>query len=295
MSAARVVELSSNPEQLDMTRYQLLLLPAVAAAIVILGGGLHSRALGGKHLPVLAAAGSATDPEALALLDQALAALAPERVQWLEATVWQQARCDDFTYRACGRLLTAPGDRARLDVNVMVGKTQGELRIVCDGQNLHRSIRVGGDAATVTRVALPVLKDGFKTPEELTRARAQFAQEQGMAGLEPLLRGLRQGLQHAQFQHQDWKGTDVLAVTGTWPEDADQAAALPDIFKPRFQPRLCRIYLDARTFWPHRLEWWGSEKPSEPNTLLVETEFRDAVLNRTLSAEQCAAQFAVPP
>ena len=57
--------------------------------------------------------------------------------------------------------------------------------------------------------------------------------------------------------------------------------------------RQCCIYLDTETFWPHRLEWWGAEKSSEPSQLLSQTEYREAIVNQPLSAERLAAEFAV--
>jgi hypothetical protein len=281
-------------EQLAMTRYQLLLLPVVIAAVLILSGALKHKAVDGgqSHVPI---ANTDNDPQAQALLDQAIDALSPERVRWLQAAVWQQAHCEDFTYQACGRLLTAPGDRARFDLNVRVGKVKGELRLVCNGQTLQRSIHVGDEEAVVTHVKLPALDKPGKDPADLARARTEVLQEEGFAGLSPLLSSLRQELQNVQCQHQTWKGHEVIVISGAWPDDTARSAPVPQCYRPRFHARFCCIYLDARTFWPHRLEWWGSEKPNQPNTLLMQTEFRDAVINRALAAEQSTAEFAVDP
>jgi len=257
-----------------MTRYQLFLLPAVAAAILILSGALKHKPVEGGQ-PAALASTAVSDPQAVAV--------SPERMRWLEATLWLQARCDEFTYQACGRLLMAPGDRLRFDLNVMVGKTQGELRQVCDGRTLQRSTRVGKDQATVTRWTMPA------------HARTEFMQEQGFAGVAPLLRSLRRGLQNVQYRQQTWKGQEVIVVSGNWPEDTTQSPGLPQEFRPRYQLRLCCLYLDARTRWPHRLEWWGSERPNQPNSLLVQTEFRDPVFNRELPPQRCAAEFTVGP
>jgi hypothetical protein len=175
----------------------------------------------------------------------------------------------------------APGDRSRFDVNVLVGTTHGQLRQVCDGRTLQCSTRVGDDTPVVMRCSLP------------GTGRTEFLQEQGFAGVAPLLRSLRRALQNVQCQKRDWKGLDVIVISGIWPQETERSAGLPKEFKPRYQPRLCCIFLDAQTLWPHRLEWWGSEQPNQANTLLVQTEFRNPVINRVLPPEQCAAEFGV--
>jgi hypothetical protein len=263
-----------------MTRYPLILLPAAAAALLILSGALKQKAVHGGQATVDGSTAS-SDPQALAYLDRGIDTLSPERVRWLEAAVWQQVCCDEFVYQACGRLRMAPGDRSRFDVNVLVGSTQGELRQVCDGRTLQCSTRVGNDTPVVTRWGLP------------GTGRTEFLQEQGFAGVAPLLSSLRRGLHNVQCQKRVWKGLEVIVISGTWPQDREQFGGLPAEFKPRYQPRLCCIYLDAQTLWPHRLEWWGSERPSQANSLLVQTEFRNPVINHVLPPEQCAAEFGV--
>jgi hypothetical protein len=268
-----------------MIRTVLWLLPLVVVGVLVLSGALYQQGPATDHA-VAPPAPTTTDPQALAYLDRAAAALAPERAPCLEATVWQQARCDDFIYQASGRLLTASGGRTRLDMNVRVGRTGGELRVVCDGQALRRTIRVGDEAPTVLLSKLPTTRDGFATPEALAAARSDFLQQQAFAGLAPLLTSLRKGLQTAQAQSGTWNGKEVVVVSGRWPEDRATLAALPDLYKPRFKQRLCCIYLDAHSLWPYRLEWWGAEKPEQPNGLLVQVEFREPVFHGAVAAEQ---------
>jgi hypothetical protein len=293
-SAAQEAELSSKPEQFAMTRYQFLLLPALAAAILGLGGALNQKPAAGQQPPAPSAKPH-TDPRALAVLDKAIDTFSPERVRWLEATVWQQVHCDDFTFQACGRVLTAPGDRSRFDLNVKVGKTQGEMRMVCDGQKLWQSIRVGGEPPVINAWDLPAAREGRKPPPDLAETRSRFLLEQGFAGMAPFLRSLRLCLQNAQCQEQSWKGREVLVISGAWQDESAKLGALPDTFRPRFQTRQCCVYLDAQTSWPHRLEWWGSEKPNQPNTLLMQTEFRNPLINCPLTAERCAEEFTAKP
>jgi hypothetical protein len=41
------------------------------------------------------------------------------------------------------------------------------------------------------------------------------------------------------------------------------------------------------------VEWWGPDPPLADDSLLVQMEFRDPVLNQPLSPERCAREFQV--
>lgn len=275
-----------------MTRYQILLLPLLAGAILVLGGALKHRSAGEQ--PPLAPPGLESDAQALALLERAADAFAPERVQWLEAEVWQQSRGEGFTSQSRGRLLVAPGERLRFDMNLRTGKTLGELRLVCDGKTLSQTLRVAGELTQAENWELPVASAKLQTPVDVAKARRALIADKGFAGISPLMRTLRQRGQNVQIQSQCWKGRDVHVVVANWPVDADALAAVQEMMRPAMPPRLCCVYLDAATGWPHRIEWWGWKKLGQPWVLLLETEYRDVVLNQPLSPQRCAAEFLVP-
>ena len=60
---------------------------------------------------------------------------------------------------------------------------------------------------------------------------------------------------------------------------------------PHSFPRQCRLFLDARTRWPHRLEWWGPAPPRKGDSLLLQMEFRNPRLGQPLAD----AEFAFQP
>ncbi|HYV34637.1 MAG TPA: hypothetical protein VE988_02970 [Gemmataceae bacterium] len=272
-----------------MTRYQILLFPTLAAAIFALGGALQQKPAA-PQAPPSTAPSAANDPQALEVLDQAAAALAPEHVAWLETKVWQNVCCEDFAYQACGRLVMAPGDRSRFDLNVKVGSSLGELRLVNDGKTVWQSVRIGGGDTAVKRWDMPVIDESITTPAALAQARAQFMQAQGVAGLAPMLRTMRQSMQNTQLRRTQWHGQEVQVITAAWPSNAALAGAA-EVVPPRMAIRQCRVYLDAATLWPHRVEWWGGSGPGKPDQLVMETEYRSPVLNQVLSEERCAAEF----
>jgi hypothetical protein len=269
-----------------MSRYPLLLLPVLAGAVLVLTGAFKAKPH--QLRPLVEPAGTtASDAEALDILDRAAAALAPDRVRWLEAKIWQQAVCEDFSYQACGRLLTAPGDRSRYDLNVKVGGTVGELRLVCDGQTLTHTVRLGDDKPTLLRWDLTGAREAGRAAEEKAEARLKLVGELGFTGLAPLLRGLRQRGQGARHAELTWNGTEVIVIGLALPEEP------PSMQRPRFQVRQCCLFLDAQTLWPHRVEWWGNDRPGHPDQLVMQTEYRSPILNQPLPAGRCAAEFAV--
>jgi hypothetical protein len=291
MSATATEELSSKSVEFDMTRYQLLLFPGLAGAILVLGGALKLKPES-PQCPLPDGSSAANDSAALASLDQAIAAFAPERVQWMETRVWQQVECEDFVYQACGRMVMASGDKMRFDVNLKVGQTVGKLRMVNDGAAMWRWMQAGGENAVTEWWGLPMQDGTFKTPADVAEARVRLMDEHCFLGLVPILRKLRQGVQSAQLRRQRWNGHEVNVVSALWPVNDASLAAFPDPARPRLLLQQCRIYLDAETSWPHRIEWWGGESPRQANRLVVQTEYRDPVFNRPPSPARCAAEFA---
>ena len=231
-----------------------------------------------------APAASGPDPAAGKLLDQAVLLLAPERVQWLAMTVWQRVQCDDdLCYQAEGRYLAAPGQRRSLRLQVTVGRTRGQVQAVSDGRRLWQMHRVGEGLPVVTLLDLPATAG----EDELRR--------RGLAGVGGLLTAIHGQLRQPRRETILWGGRQVCRITGEWPTDTAKLASLPDDVPPTAVPRRCRVYLDAKTLWPCRVEWWGQEPAGGVDVLLAQIEFRDPVLNRPLPPERCAREFAVGP
>ena len=58
--------------------------------------------------------------------------------------------------------------------------------------------------------------------------------------------------------------------------------------------RLAYVYLNAKTLWPTRLEWWGIDKTKTPRPIL-RIEFLDPEINHELTAAECARMFSYQP
>ena len=280
-----------------MSRYPLILVLALAGAALLLTG-MGSRqppspAAAAQPAPAPQVAATEDNAEPALLLDRAIEAYTPARVLWAEMKLWQRTRNDGSAYEVTGRYLAAPGDRLRLDLQTQIGATRAELRLISDGQRLCQWQRVGTGAPVVSVLELPKLESGT-TPAHVAWARMETLHDQSFGGVGPLLKGLRGRLRQLCAKAIRWKGIEVIQVNGAWPEDPGKLAEIPDYIRPRQVPRLCSLYLDARTLWPHRLEWWYSERPGDAPVLGMQTEFRDPVLNRPLSPERCAEEFGIP-
>jgi hypothetical protein len=217
------------------------------------------------------------DPTTLKVLDQALGKLTPAKVQWLQMTIWQRVDCEDLCYKAEGRFLAAPGQRRCLRLAVTVGRTRGEVEAVSTGKNLQARSQVGDGTPALTQLALPAQAD----------AAESMLQQHGLGGVVTLLQGLRDHLKQPRREVILWGGKEVIRLSGAWPVNAARLASLPDDLPASSVPRHCRVYLDSRTLWPLRVEWWASG-----GVLLSQVEFRDPAIDHPLSQEACAREFA---
>jgi hypothetical protein len=275
-----------------MTRSPWLLVLALAgAAVPLLVGAVPGPPA--PPAPPSPAPPSLDSAEAARLLDRAADACSPPRAAWLEMTLWQRHHDGEGPREVEGRYLTAPDDRLRLELKVRVGRTLGRLTVVSDGTRLWRHLSMDGEQTGLVQIELPRSPD--RVDPAVAEARAALLREQAVGGVGALLRTLRQGMLAPGGEPARWKDRDVIRVTGTWPENPGKLAALPEALRPRHTPRQCCVYLDAVTFWPHRIEWRGGAKPQDTQVLLLELEFRDPVLNRPLPPDRCAREFAFTP
>jgi hypothetical protein len=113
-------------------------------------------------------------------------------------------------------------------------------------------------------------------------------QGQSFGGPLELLKGLRQRLTWVRSERVRREGKDYFKLAGVCEGGLTGRDWLEEL------PRCCRLYLDAQTLWPHRVEWWGAEAPRSGGVLLFQAEFRDPVINQPLWPEQCQREFTCP-
>ncbi len=213
--------------------------------------------------------------EAVEALDQALQALDPRRLPWIKTHFWQRVEVPGLNFESEGLFLAGPNRRLRLDLKVHVGGTDGLLQVVSDGATLWQSEKIGAGTGTVSKVELNQLLDGLTPPSRAAQLREEFYQAQGFAGVEPLLRSLRSQVRFTRRDAIRWRGRPILKLTGVRSRSEPLQGPWPALVA-----RQCRLFLDAESLWPHRLEWWGPVPSAPGDVLLMQMEFRNPVLHQ---------------
>jgi hypothetical protein len=274
--------------------HYLPMMAAVAAGIALLAGaGQRRDTPNTPTCPFTPPPPAVADRAASQTLDAALAALEKRRNAWLETTVRQKVRLPDLEYDAEGRFQAAPNNRFRLELQTRSGPTKETLLTVGDGTNVWRASRVDDGAWT------EVHRAGMKqVPDDLAagpQTRDALFHGSVFRGPEPLLHNLRRSMVWVKRAPVMQAGTQILELTGVWPETLSAALAPNGKSWPQGMPDRCRLLLRADTLWPRRIEWWGPTTSGTGLVRLVQMELRDPVLNHALSARECARVFTFNP
>jgi hypothetical protein len=255
--------------------------------------------------PYTIPAAPAPHPNAAAerCLDQAIEMFRADRVSWLEMTIWQKAQLPGFVYEADGLYQLAPGQRFRLEMHIHPAEGEGTMLSVSDGRELWRAERTGQGAwENVTHINLAEVFAVMNGPAE-GRLREEFLQRPHFQGMAPLLRTLRSRLVWAQCEllrptgetSVPLSGSERIHLVGVWSKEEALKRVAPNQPWLAALPRQCHLYLDARSYWPHRVEWWGPTTAGGPDRLLMQMEFRNPVFNRPLAPHICARLFTFHP
>ncbi len=228
-------------------------------------------------------------------LDQAIELFKADRIRWLEATIWQKAQLPGFVYEADGSYRLAPGQRFRLEMHTHPAEGEGTMLSVSDGRELWRAERSGQGAwENVTHLNLSEVFAIMDGPAG-QRLREEFLQRPHFQGMTPLLRRLRYQLVWTQGELIRQNSGARIHLVGVWSKEEARKRVPPNQPWLVALPRQCHLYLDARTYWPQRVEWWGPHTSGGTDRLLVQMEFRNPVFNRPLSDETCARLFVFNP
>jgi hypothetical protein len=234
------------------------------------------------------------DPAATQAFDAALKQLDPSPRTCRETTLWQQMDAQGLMMQAQGKYLYGPGHHLRLDLKVACGDANGRMEIVCDGANFWRAVQLGDkDPKSITRMDWKKVQEALRQPDVALYIRDDFLQSLSFAGVRPLLEGLKQRMTFTKLEKVRWHGHDVVKLTAAWSADTVKTVLPPNQPGwPALLPRQCLVYLDAKTGWPYRLEWWGPSPPHVADVLLLEMEYRNP---RELPKDQMARAFHFDP
>src|SRR5262249_38329239 len=147
--------------------------------------------------------------------------------------------------------LSGPDHRLRLDLQVRAGNAARRMQVVSDGHTLWQIDQCGPAERAVSRVNLKPGLGTLYSRGTSGRRPEEFYSHQWFAGPAPLLQDLRPTMTFTRCQPARWREHDVLLLNGVRSQPPAEKTW------PDFLPRQCRLYLDAQTLWPYRLEWWG--------------------------------------
>jgi hypothetical protein len=215
-----------------------------------------------------------SDPAAVEALKQAVEHLDMKRHGPVKTDLWQEVDVQGLAFQAQGTYLAASGQRLRLELRInRIAGTSADTKVISDGKVLWEISEIGTQGPSVARVDLKRVLEEMDSPDKL-KTRESFLQSQSFAGLTPLLDNLKMHITFTALEDTTWKGRKVKRLTGTWSD----APPIDTKDWAEFMPRQCTLYLDAETYWPHRLEWWGPTVRGEPRSkdaLLMQLEFRN--------------------
>jgi hypothetical protein len=220
------------------------------------------------------------DLEAAATLDQAIASLDPARLPWLQTAIWQEISVEPLTFQAEGTYQAGPNRRARVDMEVRNGRIKRSWRMICDGEAIWEIDGAESDKPRWQKRLLSTDQPGHRST-----ARPDAVCVGTLVGPRELLEGLKRDVEFTHLETVRWRGKDVILLTGARPQ--------PKNGWSDYQPRQCRLALDAAMLWPHRVEWWGPAPGMTGDIRLIQIEFRNPVPNHPVDPSQFT--FIPPP
>ncbi len=215
------------------------------------------------------------------ILARAAANLDPAKLQWLRYKIWQKQDAEDLSFEAQGRLMRGPNKCGRFELTVRSGMEATELLTVSDGVGMAHSCRPPGKPAQVNTLKYQKPTNNTSSSDHIEAILHAF----GCSGPYHLLKDLEAKLENWQLASGTWNNRTILRLTGTLKNHDDDSVVIT--------PRQCRVFLDAQTLWPMRVEWWATGERGD--ALLLQMEFRDAVINQPLSHEDCEREFSFLP
>jgi hypothetical protein len=225
--------------------------------------------------------------DAQALLEKALAKLSEDEAAWLNTKIWQTGICGETTFVAEGTLQRGPNQCSRLELDVRVHDMRSHTTIVCDGHSVAHVHKFPDDKAKAEVVKLPGLSEATLAKDRAVREEMLIAR--GCGSPVVLLRPIHDFMTGATLQTGVLGDVSVVEIKGNI-----DPTKLPVFAAMNVTTLRAHVYLDAKTLWPRRVEWWGNDKGPHVRQLSV-VEFRDPVVGVPLSEGECDEMFSYRP
>ncbi len=225
--------------------------------------------------------------DARQLLEKALEKLGKEESVWLNTKIRQTVHNADSRFVAEGFLQRGPNQCARMELEINTNGVRSRLVIVSDGEMLAQVRKIHGAKSIAEVERLPAIPAASQA--EAHAARETYLDGKSCGGPAALLRSIHQALRAGTLQTGLLRDQPVIHLRGDL--DPDQVRAFAAMKLTGFSTS---VYLDAKTLWPMRIEWWGAEHGKAPRRL-TQIEFRDPIVGVPLTDEQCASMFSYAP
>jgi hypothetical protein len=214
------------------------------------------------------------------LLQKAVERLDPGHTVWLKTKIRQTMTDEASSFVAEGVLQRGPNHCAHLQMETDALGKKRRLLVVSDGEVVAQVRQVPG-AEDVVEVV--------KVPAGDVRSRETFLVAKSCGGPRPVLESLQKNLKDGRLQTGLLHDVPVIVIKGEFESDVKGICA--GVATP---VKSATIYLDAKSLWPVRLEWWGVDSKKAPRRVLC-IEFLEPELNRELSLDECVKVFSYRP
>jgi hypothetical protein len=225
--------------------------------------------------------------DARKLLENALGKLDAAEAVWLSTKIRQTVHSADSSFIAEGFLQRGPHQCARLEMKIVSNVGRSLLVIVSDGEILAQVQKIQGIKPIAVVERLPALE-----PEALEKsqtARAVFLDRKSCGGPAALLRSIHQHLQSGTLQTGLLNDRPVIHLK----VDLDPAK-IAAFAAMNLNALSASVYLDAKTLWPLRIEWWGAANAGASRSL-AQIDFREPIVGVALTDDECASMFSYAP
>lgn len=212
--------------------------------------------------------------------------------QSIRAKVRQTVSIGDRQFQLKGNYQQGDGLKLRLEYEVELGGTKGQLVEVCDGQLLFTLQTIGKEQRSTRRNVRQILEAAAaaeRTSETLLHA------ELGLGGLPGMMASIQKSIQFEKQWEQDYEGQPFVVLDGTWkPEIRSKfvGAKEGDAPLPSYVPDRLRVYFEKQSLFPRRilyLKKYDAQKMTRP---MVSIDFVDVETNKPL--DDAAFSFKLP-
>lgn len=225
--------------------------------------------------------------DARQLLTKALAKLGDVKAAWLHTKIRQTVCNADTSIVAEGFLQRGPNQCVRMEMEVVRDGVHSRLVMVSDGEILAQVQKLPGGKPIAVVERLPAVTP--EASEKSQAAREAFLDGKSCGGPAALLRPILQHLQAGKLQTGLYHDRPVIQLNA----DLDPSKILAYSAMKLAALSAC-VYLDAKTLWPVRIEWWGADNARTARPL-ANSEFHDPIIGLPLADEASAHMFSYRP